>query len=303
MARQIGQQGAGIQQQAVGQSATMQAQQQLAAQQQLQQLAASQMGQAEGAVGAGTQAALGNQGQFLGAQTSASQQNAGIAKGNQQFQQGMVGGGIQALGSAIFGNKGGMVPKMADGGSVGPQSFTGKFLNQPVSFGTNTGDDSSAGYKAGNQAGTAIGSALGKQIKSAFSSSQNPTADSAQASPGAPDVAGPAFSPGPSEAMGPAFRKGGQVSAMVSPGEEFIPPKEVKKVAQGKENALQAGKVFPGKPKVKGDSLKNDTISTKLETGGIVIPNHVMQSKNPAEQAKKFVQAVLAKQSLKRQKS
>ncbi len=63
-------QGAGIQQNAVGQSATLQAQQQIAAQNALQQLAASQVSQAQGGVNAAAQGALGQE------QAQTGQQNA-----------------------------------------------------------------------------------------------------------------------------------------------------------------------------------------------------------------------------------
>lgn len=93
IARQVGQQGAGIQQNAIGQEATLEAQQRLAAQQQLQQLAASQIGQGTNAIGNLNTANLGNQGQLLGAlqgynaanvSNTASQNtaNAGIAETN-----------------------------------------------------------------------------------------------------------------------------------------------------------------------------------------------------------------------------
>ena len=99
---------------------------------------------------------------------------------------------------------------------------------------------------------------------------------------------------------GLAMAHGGKVPAMVSPGERYLPPQEVEKVAQGKKSAHKAGEAIPGKAKVAGDSLKNDTVKKTLTEGGIVIPRSVMQSTNPEEQARKFVAAVLAKQKSKR---
>ena len=99
---------------------------------------------------------------------------------------------------------------------------------------------------------------------------------------------------------GVAMAHGGKVPAMVSPGERYLPPQEVEKVAQGKKSAHKAGEAIPGKAKVAGDSLKNDTVKKTLTEGGIVIPRSVMQSTNPEEQARKFVAAVLAKQKSKR---
>ena len=96
------------------------------------------------------------------------------------------------------------------------------------------------------------------------------------------------------------FAEGGKVDAMLSPGEKYLKPEEVKPVAKGEKNIKEAGKSIPGQAKVKGDSLKNDVVPAKLEEGGVVIPRSVMQSKDPAEQARKFVAAIVAKQQLKR---
>jgi hypothetical protein len=93
-----------------------------------------------------------------------------------------------------------------------------------------------------------------------------------------------------------AAAHGGRVPALVSPGERYLPPGEVKKVAAGEKSPIKAGQRIPGTPKVQGNSYTNDTVSKTLKSGGIVIPNSVMQSKNPAKEASKFVAAILAKQ-------
>lgn len=59
--------------------------------------------------------------------------------------------------------------------------------------------------------------------------------------------------------------------------------------------ASSGGKV-PGKPTVMGNSSKNDTVHAMLSPGEVVVPRTVMQSPNPAEAAKRFVAALLAKQ-------
>lgn len=74
-----------------------------------------------------------------------------------------------------------------------------------------------------------------------------------------------------------AANKGGKVPAKYSPG----------------------GKVR-GKAAVKGDSLKNDTVKAMLSPGEIVIPRTVVNSKDPAKAAARFVNAVLAKENMKR---
>ena len=86
---------------------------------------------------------------------------------------------------------------------------------------------------------------------------------------------------------------GGKVPAILSPGEVYVPPRKVKEVAKGKDPRA-VGEQIKGKAKVKGDSLKNDTVPKDLDEGGFVIPRSVMQSKDPAKEAAKFVQAHLA---------
>lgn len=95
------------------------------------------------------------------------------------------------------------------------------------------------------------------------------------------------------------FNKGGKVKALLSPGERYLPPKDVKKVASGKEDPMKAGSKVPGKAKVSGDSLKNDVVPAKLKEGGIVIPRSVINSENPKKAASDFVNAVLAKKGLR----
>jgi hypothetical protein len=92
---------------------------------------------------------------------------------------------------------------------------------------------------------------------------------------------------------GHGYAKGGKVDAMVSPGEVYLSPKEVKKVAKEGKSPLGEGEKVPGKPKVPGDSYANDTVPKKLEAGGIVIPNSVLQSDDPEGEAAKFVKKLL----------
>lgn len=73
---------------------------------------------------------------------------------------------------------------------------------------------------------------------------------------------------------------GGAVPAMVSPGERYLSPDDVQKVIREGANPLTSGKKVPGKPKVKGDSLKNDTVPATLQEGGVVLPRHIMNKKN-----------------------
>lgn len=62
-------------------------------------------------------------------------------------------------------------------------------------------------------------------------------------------------------------------------------------------SSLQSGGTVPGKPKVAGrvDTQENDTVHALLSPGEIVLPRSVTKSKDPAVEAAKFVQAILAK--------
>lgn len=82
------------------------------------------------------------------------------------------------------------------------------------------------------------------------------------------------------------FAKGGstnQIPAMVSPGEVYLSPEQVQKVINEGANPLKIGQKFSGKARVKGDSLKNDTIPVTLESGGVVIDRKNVMSPEKAE--------------------
>lgn len=111
-------------------------------------------------------------------------------------------------------------------------------------------------------------------------------------SPATPDIASSAAS---------GFSKGGKVPALVSPGEGYLPPSKVAKVAKSKDKgkaALKEAERIPGKAKVEGDSYANDTVPKTLEAGGIVLPRHVTQAKDPAKEAAKFVSKVMAQKKM-----
>jgi hypothetical protein len=100
---------------------------------------------------------------------------------------------------------------------------------------------------------------------------------------------------GPKSSYCVAMAHGGKVPALVSPGEQYLPPKAAEEVAKGKKKPFQAGERIPGTPKVPGNSYANDTVPKTLQEGGVVIPNSIMQSKNAEKKAAEFVRAVLAK--------
>lgn len=59
--------------------------------------------------------------------------------------------------------------------------------------------------------------------------------------------------------------------------------------------SMKQGGHVPGQAKIKGDSLKNDTVSAKLSPGEIVIPRTVAQHPNAPNEAAKFVASIKAK--------
>lgn len=299
IARQAGQQGAATQQQAIGQGATMQAQQSLGALGQLGQqqanmanLATQQVGQQQAGLAQSNQNALQNQALQGNLLTEQNRVNAGTANSNAQ-QSGKVAGGILGgVGAALGLAEGGMVPQAmagargayADGGEVSPKSSFGQRLGAGLKvFGNDI---------AGIETPT-----------TAAPTAKTPTLQkAAQASDykfNLPQTAAPSLGVN-TQFPTPQFAQGGRVPAMVSPGEKYLPPSEVKKVAEGKKSAIDAGEKIPGKAKVKGDSLKNDIVPKTLEAGGIVIPKSIMESKHPHWEAHKFVSAIMKEKGLKK---
>ena len=284
MARQAAQQGAATQQNAVGQSATLQAQQELASQQaaaQQQQAIGSQITGQQGAntqlFGTGAGAANTQNSNLVSNYGQANSTNASTAQANAKANQGTTGGILGGVGSvlgALFA-EGGQVPQATTWANPSstpmagaPSSFVGQFLNS-----LNNQNPMQSGAMA-------VGSAIGKGINSLLSSPQvndNNVAPQAEGSFETPDVMTAA--------------KGGKVPAMVSPGEISLSPEKAKKVAQGKESPM-SGKRIPGQAKVKGDSLKNDTVPAMLESGGVIIPRSHADSPSKAAA---FVRTILAK--------
>lgn len=90
---------------------------------------------------------------------------------------------------------------------------------------------------------------------------------------------------------------GGKVPAMVSPGEIYLSPDKVQKVITEGVDPAKIGEKFKGKAKVKGDSLKNDTIPKDLEEGGVVIDRKNMSTR---EKRELFVHRSMAKAKVRK---
>lgn len=279
LARQAAQQGGAIQQNAAGQGASMMAGQQLNALNQLGGIAGQQVGQQAQALSGYNAAAQGQQGNILsglaalnnsrvGMQSNVNTSNAGIAGQNAAAQGQMLGGLMGGAGSAMGLAHGGMVPDAqcyADGGVVdpsGPQSAFGRF-SQGFQKSYQPATGTAQAPMFG--AGQMIGKGIGKGLSALFSHSTPAT------------MAG-----GPMDTMGMPQPIGGDTMY----------------AAQG---GPVDGKV-PGKPAVKGDSLKNDKVKAMLSPGEIVIPRSIATGPDAPKRAAEFVAKVLGSQGLKRKK-
>lgn len=160
-----------------------------------------------------------------------------------------------------------------------PGSFVGHFLTSNVNTGGAPSIGASPSLPEYKQADWA------KQSPSKAKEPSDGT-DAALASKPAPTQAGdPVVNPNEKYvSKGGAMKE--PVEAMVSAGERYLSPDEVKKVVHEGADPTKLGSVFKGKAKVKGDSLKNDTIHKSLDEGGVVIPRHITQMKGPGKSEK-----------------
>lgn len=275
-ARLVAQQGASAMQTAAGQGAANLANQQLNAIGMSGNLATTQAGQQIGQTNANNAAAQSSQNALLnaangqnnamvGAQGSVNAANAGNAQQVMKGQGDAIGGLLSGAGKAMMMAAGGGSVTDVFGGSIyQPQTAAPPVQNpqEPQS-------------------------SFGK-----FINGISPTQDQGPMTKGFDNLG-----KGLGKVLGggsPAMAQGGQVPALVSPGEVWLPPENVKQVAGGK-NPLEVGERIPGKPKVQGNSYSNDVVPKNLDVGGIVIPNSVMQSKDPAKASAEFVAKIIAK--------
>lgn len=268
IARQAGQQGANLQQQAVGQGATMQATNALNAINSAGNLATNQVGNQIGATTANTQAAQSEQGLLNNTNAGVNAISGQLANTSMQGQQGLIGGALGGAGAALGLAEGGQVQKYADGGQAGPQSSIGNFLS-----GWAGGAQQAAPMMGGSSGSQSLQNgmqSLGAGIGNALSKPSTPMTDTGFTMP----QMGAQFA-NAAPALGLA--KGGNVGSK-----------------------LKSGGGVPGKPKVAGNSYKNDTVKAMLSPGEVVIPNSIMQSKDPVRGAAQFVSSVLAKKGMRK---
>lgn len=373
-ARMIAQQGAGAQQAAAGQGATLGAQEQWAATQALQQqqanmanLSTQQVGQQANAINAQTQGQLGQQSNLFGLQSGATAANAGVA--------GKTIGGQEKLVGSLFGGAamahGGLVKAYADGGQVdlyspapigsqiaspdGPVSNVGRSLaygNQVAAPAVQMGSEGGGAPAAGGAPGFSLPFGNIRKIISLFNSNTTPEApldpsmaganyeDSSNAgfqsgngvtaenapvdmgdgaaagsvSGGAVESADIGASAGALDTAAAALYKGGAVKNYAMGGDtsasdgggsagvmQMLPMLAMLLNQGGRVPTLNgeayanAGMPVPGKAKVGGDSLKNDTVPARLSPGEVIIPRSIMNSKDPPKAAAKMVRDIIAK--------
>lgn len=306
IARQAAQQGGALQQQAAGQGAVMQANQQLAALNQMGGIAGQQVGNLGNANNAAAQTALQQQQNLIGGMNatnnanvsnvaSINDMNASENAANKKAGSDLFGGIMNAAGSAmaLSDEKAKKNVKSGEGAvkellnSAEPKEYDykdkangkGKHVSpmaqdlEKSAIGKSMVMDTPQGkvvdYGKGFGAILAAQSMLNKRLDSIENSMKSEPHGSI-----AEEVEeSPQDHKGPRSKLGQSYAQGGRVSAVV-----------------------------PGKAKVAGDSLKNDTVDAKLSPGEIVIPRSIATSKNAPAEAAKFVAACLARSSSKRRK-
>lgn len=267
MARQAAQTGANMQQQAAGQGASMQAQQALGALGQAGNMATGMANNQVNQTNQNANSIQNEQSILQGANTANNNIQGQMAQQTMAGQQKMIGGMFNSMGGAFA--EGGPVSPTP----VGPQSMFGKSLSM---------------FAGGGEAQGSM------PTFHTIDNSNNPK----EKKPSQPKSGG--VSAGDSADFSNVAAGGGKVPAMVSPGERFLRPNEAKAVADGKVSPTQVGEKIPGQAQVKGDSYKNDTVRKNLDVGGIVIPRSIENSKNPGAEAKRFVDAYMAKKKVKK---
>lgn len=328
IARQAAMQGGALQQNSAGQAATLQSQQQLAG---LAGLQANQ--QAQGAVygqmGSGITTEQGANNSLFNAATGAQNtQNANNIT-NLGMQQGInsqvAQNNTNAVNKNMSGIMGGLSALIAKGGKVSDAPKVMLADGGDVSNGFPTGSKEGGGdpmskLTSGFGGGSApmgvintqyaphIGGEvqapqaaqkpapkhanfqdyLNKATKDGFKPTAGNTMTGPDADTGVPPDAMPA------QDMFTAAQ-GGLVPAMLSPGEKYLNPSQAATLKENPKAFTKLGKIVPGKPKHKGNNYANDVVPAKLEAGGVVIPNSIMQSKDPMHGAVAFVRAHLSK--------
>lgn len=281
-------------QQAAGQAATMQAEQQLGAQSQLGNIYGQIQGQqAQAFQNAGNiYGNMGNQnlqnfqssGQLANDSALGAQRiNAATAAQNTAATQNTNSGILNSIGQALMpsggGGKahGGMIQKYADGGQVFGQG--GMFGKSNSSAGIAQQMLADAGVPMWQNGVTPLNLSMPKAPMAAGGSETGLMAGGADAA----DIGGMATM---------VAAHGGKVPHHLHPIARIYHPQMMTK---GPAKLKAEGGKVPGKAQVAGDSERNDTVSTMLSPGEIVLPRSVVNAPDPAAAAAKFVAEHLKK--------
>lgn len=227
-----------------------------------------------------------------------------MADGGYSQLQGVQRGGPVVLQAQAFnptpdpsGPSSSMGQYLSSGGGGGVSSGGGQSgaLGSPISPSSGSSDLSKS---TSGMAGSAMGM-FGKMKGSGGGGGGDTTMSQIQGmNPGGYEVTGDQAASDWASVGDVGMANGGTVKALVSPGEVFLPPRKVSEVKKGKD-PLKVGEKIPGKPKYPGNDYRNDIVPKRLEEGGIVIPNKVLQSKDPHKEAARFVAAALAKRKVR----
>jgi len=192
---------------------------------------------------------------------------------------------------------------------------------QPFNMGQQGNNGGSGLSQGANNLGSVLGKAIGNYFNKSSSSNSQPgsvltpseqnnmnlginpaSAPLPQQTTTGPDMdnSSPAQASGNADPDQMNAARGGKVPALVSPGEVYLKPKDVKKVVNGAD-PMKVGEHIPGKPKVGGakNSYANDTVKKTLDEGGIVVPRSKTKGKNPSEASIRFVHAIAAKHGMR----
>lgn len=294
MARQAAQQGAGIQQGASGQAATLQAQQSLNALNSAGNIANTQVGNQIGATGANTQAQQSEQQALLGAQGNYNNTQAGmqgninnvngqLANTQMQGGQGILGGIMNGAGS-MMGARGGQVQRFDSGGVVATQGQ--QATNSPLTQATPA---------------TGAQSSLGKSLKGGVKDTSKPQADTgiAQTGPSALMEGASSLTQGIGRSMSKPSQGTSQQGNYAGPDTGGTATTMMAANGGMTKDFRSGGKVKATSSKERavapGNSYSNDKIPAVLSEHEIVIPRSVTLGKDPVNDSAAFVAKVLAK--------
>jgi hypothetical protein len=200
------------------------------------------------------------------------------------------GGGLSSLmGLVALMAQGGQVQYYADGTPPGGAAMQGSLSGMQAGL-----PDAPTQYVMPTTGGAQ--SAFGKFLTGVSSSLNSSTSNSANSGQSPTSTGAGALFQGASaigSAVGNLFgAEGGKVPVKLTPQEKVLSPDKAKEFAKG--GPLRS-KTVPGKPKVPGkNDYANDTYSTELKPGTIIIP---LESLHSNEDARKFVQATLSKRN------